>query len=259
MKILIGCYRVFITAFFFAGFGLGALSLSVLAFNLIRLFVRNKDSRTIISRKLTSFSFRFFVLALNFFKISDIRIIGKEKIKDDRKIIYIANHPTLIDFVILTSILSNSSCMVKGELSYNFFMKGIIACNKYVLNNDTAENILTTCSSQLNHGDNLIIFPEGTRTRDEDNLKFNHGFSRIALAGNYKIRPVVIRFKGSALRKNTPWYNTFFSVLDYEIEFLDCFDTEEFFQDNQNKEISSIARMISKKLQFLIQQSKGNA
>lgn len=258
MKILIGCYRVLITALFFTGFGLGALSLSVIAFNLIRIFIRNKDKRVFLSRKLTSYSFKFFVLSLNFFKISDIKIKNKEKIINDRKVIYIANHPSLIDYVILTSILSNSSCVVKGDLGHNFFMKGIISCNKYILNNDTAENIVTTCSTQLNHGDNLIIFPEGTRTRDENNLKFNHGFSRIALAGNYKIRPVVIKFRGSALRKNAPWYNTFFSVLDYEIDFLDCFDTEKFCAEHKNKEISSIARLISKQLQFLIQQSKGN-
>ena len=131
-------------------------------------------------------------------------------------------------------------------------MKGIARCNRYIANSEETEKIVEKCRTSLLNGDNLIIFPEGTRTLDENKLKFTHGFSSIALTENFKIRPAVIKFHGDCVRKNTPWYTIFTGILEYRITFLDSFDTKDFREQYADKEDSAVSRLMAKHLQNLI-------
>jgi len=115
------------------------------------------------------------------------------------------------------------------------------------------EDILKDCKESLARGDNIIVFPEGTRTINFDKIKFKHGFSSIAVVCKANIRPLVINFDGLALRKNVPWYQIYKKKLTYKIEILDKFDTSEYLSLHQDKEVSAVSRGIAKELQALIQ------
>ncbi len=248
-----GLYRVFVSSIYFAFFGLGALVISVVFFNLMRLFVTNKEKRTKISRNLTKYAFKLYLTTACLLGIFDIKVTNLEKTENDSGCIYIANHPSLLDVVILDSFVKNANCVIKSSLKNNPFISGIIACNRYVANSLSPEDILKDCKESLDRGDNLIIFPEGTRSLNFDKIKFKHGFSSIAVASKANIRPLVIRFDGFALRKNVPWYQIYRKKLTYRIEILDKFDTNEYLEKHHDKEISAISRGIAKELQGLIQ------
>ncbi|MGN1282030.1 MAG: lysophospholipid acyltransferase family protein [Succinivibrio sp.] len=248
-----GIYRVIIGAILFFVFGIGALCISAVTFNLIRLFVRNTEKRTRLSRNITRYSFIFFLKSGCFLGVFDIRINGLEKIKDDRGFVYIANHPSLLDIVVLCSIVKDANCVVKASLLNNPFLSGIIKCNSYVPNAQDALTIIKKCSASLNQGDNLIIFPEGSRTvRPNSEIKFKHGFASLALFGLHSIRPLTIRFAGEGLKKNTPWYYVYYRRLEYTVSMLDEFDTSAFSRTYEDREDSAKARLITRDLERLI-------
>lgn len=253
LNCIIGIYRVVIASVYFAFFGLGSLIISVIFFNLMRLVVTNGEKRTRISRNITRYAFKLYLSTACLLRIFDIKISKTELTKNDRGCIYIANHPSLLDVVILDSFVNNSNCVIKASLKNNPFISGIIACNRYVKNSLSPEDILRDCKDSLNRGDNLIIFPEGTRTVNFDKIKFKHGFSSIAVACRADIRPVIIRFDGFALRKNVHWYQIYKKKLTYRIEVLDKFETEKYLNMHQGKEDSAVSRSIAKELQTVIQ------
>ncbi|MCI6939172.1 MAG: 1-acyl-sn-glycerol-3-phosphate acyltransferase [Succinatimonas hippei] len=258
MKFIAGLYRAFISTLMIGGFGIGALFIAFIVFNVIRLCVRDRHLRCNISRKFTLYSFKFYLKLGCLLKIFDIEIKGLEKIKNDKGVLYIANHPSLLDVVIMDSFVNNANCVVKASLKNNFFFSGVIYCNDYLLNSISPEMMIENCRKSLSYGDNIIIFPEGTRTVDFDHIKFRHGFASIALNCMCDIRPIVFKFDGVALRKGKLFYHTYHKILTYKIEVLDKIDINEFIKTNPGHERTALPRVLSNALQKTIQTKTEN-
>ncbi len=75
----------------------------------------------------------------------------------------VANHPSLIDYVMLASVMPETDCMVKSALLKNPFVSGVIRAADYLIN-DQADALLPASRQRLQQGDTILIFPEGTRT-----------------------------------------------------------------------------------------------
>lgn len=257
MILITGTYRVIITALLFSIFGLGAVFISSVVYPVISLLERNRNKRIYLTRRMTAWSFKIFFLTAAFLRVLRLDIKNSEKTSGDHGVIYISNHPSLIDYVLLTSCIKNSSsCVIKGGLTFNPFLKGIIACNNYIPNNQDPGVILDKCRNLLNCGDNLLIFPEGTRTVDENHLKFTHGFARIALSGPFALRPVIIKYRGQAFRKHIPWYRVFSGKFEYEIIFEELFDTGDFVAKNHYHEHSALSRTLAREMQNFVLKCK---
>ena len=117
----------------------------------------------------------------------------------------LANHPSLIDVVVLISIIPNADCVVKAHLFKNPFLRGVVKNTGYISNADP-EGLLEDCLLTLQSGNNLIIFPEGTRTKPGKTVKFQRGAANIALRCQAKIACVLINVKPTTLTKSEPWY-----------------------------------------------------
>ncbi len=48
----------------------------------------------------------------------------------------VANHPTLIDYVILASVMPETDCLVKSALLRNPFVSGVIRSADYLINSE---------------------------------------------------------------------------------------------------------------------------
>lgn len=78
--------------------------------------------------------------------------------------IVVANHPSLLDAVLLVACLPNAVCVMKGSLMRNPLLGAGARMARYIVN-DTPLTMIRQAIRTLAEGDaSLIIFPEGTRT-----------------------------------------------------------------------------------------------
>ena len=117
--------RSFFTVFCFAIFGIGGFLIGTVIFPLTLLIVPKKNQRYVLINTV-HYSWKIFVFVMSFFRLIKVKVENKEKIKNLKGRVVVANHPSLIDIVLLISIVPNSVCIVKGKLANNFFIKHII-------------------------------------------------------------------------------------------------------------------------------------
>ncbi|SFC30655.1 lysophospholipid acyltransferase family protein [Pseudoalteromonas denitrificans] len=225
-------WRLFATVFCFLCFGIGGLFLSAVVFPLQSIVLKNTDKRKVIARKTVHYSFKFFVLLMQFLRVIDINISKISKIKNIHGQLLLANHPSLIDVVVLISIIPNADCVVKAHLFKNPFIRGVVKNTGYISNEDP-EGLLADCKNTLDAGNNLIIFPEGTRTNPDNKIEFKRGAANIALRCKASITAVIIKVAPSTLTKSLPWYRIpsekvhFTAKLVYNIPDLPEYDKSQ--------------------------------
>ncbi len=203
LKHLNYCWRVLATGFSFMVFGIGGLLIGILAYPLLLLFT-NKHNRQYYGQLVIHWSFKFFVWLMRSLGIFSIEVHHQERLKSSG-LYMVANHPTLIDVAILLSMLKQSDCVVKSKLAQNVFTKGPLLAAGYIENN-TPEQLLDSCVGALSAGRNLLIFPEGTRTKNLQKLKFKRGAALIALKAQHNILPITIKCTPRMLAKGQKWY-----------------------------------------------------
>lgn len=122
-----------------------------------------------------------------------------------RGTIIVANHPTILDYVLTASMLPEMDCLVKASLRHNFFLKHVIRAADYMSNDGSLET-LEEITRRLEAGENILIFPEGTRTRAGVPMKLKRGVAHAALRTGCRLAVVHIRSSHAWLNKDTQWY-----------------------------------------------------
>ncbi len=198
-------WRLFATAFGFFTFGVGGLFLTLVFFPLVHLFVSDVERRKAVAQSTIRQAFRFFIAEIKWLRVIDVKIEGRELLEQDRGCVLVANHPTLIDYVLITSLLPQCDCIVKEALWHNPFVRGAITAAGYVDNSDTAE-MLSKCDTLLKKGRVLLVFPEGTRTIPGEKLQLKRGAAQIAVRSRCDLRVIHIHCAPSFLNKGKKWH-----------------------------------------------------
>jgi len=198
-------WRVFATGLCFTVFGLGGLVLSFLVFPLQRIVIKEQKEQKRIARKTVHHTFKFFIGLMSSVGIFQFSLEEANKLKNLNGHLVLANHPSLIDVVVLISLIPNADCVVKTHLFKNFFLRGAVSGTGYISNCDP-EKLLDDCEESLKEGNNLIIFPQGTRTKPEELLRFQRGAANIAVRCQSKITTVLLKVIPTTLTKHEPWY-----------------------------------------------------
>ena len=197
-------WRVLATAVAFTIFGLGGVALRIIVFPLLQMLVRDQAKRVRYARLTIHHAFRAFIGLMRFLGILHYRIEGLEKLAGTGQLV-LANHPTLIDVVFLISLLPNANCVVKSSLAGNPFTRGPVRSTNYICN-DVGADLVQDCIASVKAGNNLVIFPEGTRTPVGGPMHLQRGAAHIAVRGVCDITPVTIRCVPLSLTKGSPWW-----------------------------------------------------
>jgi len=142
-------------------------------------------------RRLVSFSMRFFVSLMHFIGIVNLIVDNREKYRHLSSKIIVANHPSILDIVMLFSLIPNVDCIVNAYLGDNVIVKGVVR-QLYILNSLDTEVIFQACTESLKQGNCLVIFPEGTRTPRSGKININRGAARVSLVTGCNIVPLHI-------------------------------------------------------------------
>ena len=145
--------------------------------------------------------------------------------------IIISNHPSLLDVVLLLANIARINCVVKASLSKNIFLFGAIKASGYILNTAN-EELLQKSIDAIKSGESLLIFPEGTRTKDK--ISFHKAASYIAIHGAKSLSAIFIKMHPKSLQKDSKWYNTPAQTLHYEISLENQIILDDFAKDKSD-------------------------
>lgn len=209
-------WRILATAIAFVSFGIGGVLLWLVVFPLLSLLVREPARRQVVARGAVGALFRGFVVWMRLLGLIRYEVLGAERLQR-RGLLILANHPTLIDVVFLIGLVPNASCVVKSTLATHPCTRGAVGATGYICNNSGAD-LLQACIDTLAAGGNLIVFPEGTRSRPGQALKMQRGAAQIALRGGLDITPVRIACEPLGLYKGQPWWTVAKRPLCFTLE-----------------------------------------
>ena len=194
------------TGFCWAVFGIGGLTLSLTAFPVIRAATDSKETSVLRTRRLISASFRLFFRLTHLLGVMEADTAGIQCLKDKKGVILVANHPTLIDYVLIASVIPETDCIVKSALTGNFFLKRVVRAADYIVNSEDPSDLVRDAEARLAKGGVLLIFPEGTRTKPGITPTLHRGAAQIAVRTDTPIEVIQIESSDPWLTKGAPWY-----------------------------------------------------
>ncbi|WP_459660446.1 lysophospholipid acyltransferase family protein [Acinetobacter calcoaceticus] len=227
------CWRVAATGFSFASFGLGGMAIATVIAPVLNATTSDSEKRQQRAQNVIKYSFKGFTEMMVKLGIMTYSVDGLEKLQNSRQELVIANHPSLIDVVVLIGMMQQANCVVKQSLWSNPFTKGPVQSAGYILNAGS-QQFVEDCVTRLkeNNAASLLIFPEGTRTEKGMTLnEFQRGAANIAIRANVPIRPVVITCTPSTLTKNEKWYHVPSRPFHIEVKVLDAVQVSDLLDD----------------------------
>lgn len=244
-------WRIPATGIGFGLFGVGAAILSLSTFPLVYILPMKQQTKKKCARLIISWVFLYYIRSLRLLGLLTYELHNVEALRQPNQLI-IANHPTLLDVVFIIALTGDTSCIVKGSLWHNPFTFFALHISGYISNSDS--RLFELCLETLQQGNSLIIFPEGTRTRPGEPLKFHRGPSNIALSANMAITPVVIHCEPLTLLKNQKWHQISDAPPHFSIKVMPAFEVAHYMADGQLQ--SSASRQLTRDLVAYFEQQR---
>jgi len=196
-------------------FFVGGLGISIFAPLLCLTLGRSRATQ--VGRRAISSLFRGYVAWLQWVGLFRIRFEGCDLLKDLSGVIVTPNHPSLLDAVYLMSLVPRPICIMRAGLKNNPCLSGAAGLAGFITN-DRGASLIRQCQTKLAAGDNLLIFPEGTRTvaGARGVNTFKSGFALTAVLTGAPIQTVLIERNGSYLSKGVG----LFSVAQIPIDIV---------------------------------------
>jgi 1-acyl-sn-glycerol-3-phosphate acyltransferase len=124
-------------------------------------------------------------------------------LRDEPGLIVVANHPSMLDAVMLVARLPRSACIMKASLMRNPLLGPGARLARYICN-DSAHAMIHSAVLDLRAGGQLVLFPEGTRTTRRPVNHFHGSFTLIAKRAQVPIQTVFIDTDSPYLGKGWP-------------------------------------------------------
>jgi 1-acyl-sn-glycerol-3-phosphate acyltransferase len=238
--------RIIVTRICFLLFGLGALILGYLIFPVVRFFTKDKIQKDLNTQYIISLTFRLFIFIIGTF--GNVKFVFKnfDRLEPGSANLMIANHPTLIDYVAIVSRLKNCYTLLKADASNNPFMR-MVTRNMGYISNSNPEKAYEQIGQIIANGQNMLIFPEGTRTKGALLHKFQRGAAHIALKMRTPIRIIRIKCEPMFLTKDNKWYTTPRGKIHFTVDVGELVEVEPLLQQSLSAPLA--ARELTKQLQ----------
>lgn len=191
---------------------------------------------------------RFIVLRANKGGNVTIQTYGRENIPNENGFIFFPNHQGLYDVLAIVEACSTPfSVVAKKEIKDIQFLKQVIACMKgYLMDREDIRQsmkIISDVTEEVKKGRNYVIFPEGTRSKEGNQVQgFKAGSFKAATKAKCPIIPVAL------INAFKPFDTNTISPVTVQVHFLPPLYYEE-YKDLKTKEI---ADKVQKQIQMTI-------
>lgn len=190
------------------GLGLGALALICLLwlpFALLLLPLLPRRLGQPLGRFAIRNGFRLYLAFLETFCACRFDLRELDQLRDAGPLILVANHPSLLDAVMILSRLPNAVCVMKASLLDNILFGAAARLARYIRNNAPLEMIIDA-RDELLAGSQLVIFPEGSRTLEFPLDRCMPTAGLIAGRARVPVQTLLIEFSTPYLGKTWPLF-----------------------------------------------------
>ncbi|MBO1325447.1 1-acyl-sn-glycerol-3-phosphate acyltransferase [Acetobacter sp. TBRC 12305] len=128
-----------------------------------------------------------------------------EALADEQHVVLVANHPSRMDSLILASALPRLSCVTKASIWERPVLGSTLRMAGYI-RHDTLLRVIGPASERLAEGCQLLLFPEGTRSRAGDAPgPIQPGFAAIAQRTRSAVQVLLIETDSPYLSQGWPF------------------------------------------------------
>jgi 1-acyl-sn-glycerol-3-phosphate acyltransferase len=198
-------YDVVVTLVGYLYFGICSLVLS--AFGHIVHRVSTNAASHLTGRRVVSAGFRSFLGLWHSSGLVSFDLSALDSLRGQPGLIIAPNHPSLFDAVVVMSRLPEITCIIKATLLDSPFLGGGAQWSAHI-SNDAGPGMIRQAAAELQTGGQLLIFPEGTRTKpgaDKVN-PFKGGFALMAREAQAPVQTIILRQTCAILGKGWPWW-----------------------------------------------------
>lgn len=134
-----------------------------------------------------------------------VTLVGRDKIDDNEAAIFVANHLSLLDILVLFRLFKHYKWVSKVEnfripfIGWNMRLNGYIELRRG--DRTSVVQMMRECERTLGAGNSIMIFPEGTRSPSGRMRSFKAGAFELALRTGAPIQPIVLQGTSHALPK----------------------------------------------------------
>lgn len=181
--------------------GLMSLVWNVVALGLYPLLPRERG--LVVGRAGIAYGYRLYWAIASASGMIKLDARALDGLRDEPGLIVVANHPSLLDALMLVARLPKSACIMKAGLMRNPFLGSGARLARYI-RNDSPRGMIRLAVQDLQHGGQLVLFPEGTRTTQRPINPFRPGVTLIAKLAEAPIQTVFIDTESPYLGKGWP-------------------------------------------------------
>ena len=182
---------------------------------------------------------------------------GREKAVKGTTYVIISNHQSILDILFINSLRYNCKWISKIEnnklpiLGWYLQMAGYITVNRG--DEESKVEMMDKSLKNLKNGISIMIFPEGTRSRDNEVGFFRRGAFQLAIQAKVPLLPIVLDGTGGILPKHGLVLGTGHHV---KLRVLDPIPPESFGTDNPDELALRISILIKDNLIKIRNQSE---
>jgi 1-acyl-sn-glycerol-3-phosphate acyltransferase len=134
-----------------------------------------------------------------------VRILHRERLADEPPRVFVANHLSLLDILVLFRLFTHFKWVSKIEnfrvpfIGWNMRLNGYVPLRRG--DRRSVTEMMARCDDVLAEGSSIMMFPEGTRSPTGRMRAFKPGAFEIAIRNDVPVQPLVIRGTADALPK----------------------------------------------------------
>ena len=150
-----------------------------------------------------------------------VTVIGEENIPKDKPVLYVGNHHSIFDVLVTyIRVPGLTGFVAKKEIEkipvLRTWMRHLNCLFLDRKDIRAGAKMIIDAVQKIKSGISIFIFPEGTRSKDEDvTLPFHEGSFKIATRANCPIVPVILTNTNRIFEDHIPWIKKTHVTLEY--------------------------------------------